>query len=80
MNQRAQHNELLGAQIYELFEQNKERYGSPRINQDLTALGIKCSQKRVARLMKEHDLVVRKLRRFVATTYSGHALPLRRTY
>lgn len=62
--------------ICELFEQSKGRYGSPRIHRDLQALGIRCSQKRVARLMKEHNLVVRKTRRFVATTNSGHTLPI----
>jgi transposase InsO family protein len=47
--------------------------GTPRIYQDLQALGIKCSRNRVAQLMKEHNLVVRKTRRFVATTDSDHA-------
>ena len=50
--------------------------GSPRIHRDLQALGIQCSQKRVARLMKEQNLVVRKPRKFMATTDSGHALPI----
>jgi transposase InsO family protein len=76
VSQRARHKELLVAQICELFEQSKGRYGSPRIYRDLQALGIKCSQKRVARLMKEQNLVMRKPRKFVATTDSGHALPV----
>jgi len=75
--------QLLVAQICELFEQSKGRYGSPRIYRDLQALGIRCSQmgircsqKRVARLMKEQNLVMRKPRKFVATTDAGHALPV----
>jgi transposase InsO family protein len=72
VSQRARQKELLVGQISQLFAQNKERYGSPRIHRDLQALGIKCSQKRVARLMKEQKLVTRKLRRFVTTTNSGH--------
>jgi len=73
---RARHKQLLVAQICELFAHNKGRYGSPRIHQDLQAAGIGCSRKRVARLMKEQNLAVRKPRRFVATTDSGHAFPV----
>ena len=76
VSQRARHKQLLVAQICELFEQSKGRYGSPRIYRDLQALGIRCSQKRVARLMKEQNLVMRKPRKFVTTTDSGHALPV----
>ena len=63
-------------QISQIFAHNKGRYGSPRIHRDLQAAGIRCSQKRVARLMKEQNLAVRKPRRFVATTDSGHAFPI----
>jgi len=76
VSQRAQQKELLVAHICELFHQSQSRYGSPRIHRDLQALGIRCSQKRVARLMKEQNLVVRKPRKFVATTDSGHAFPV----
>lgn len=76
VSQRARHKQLLVAQICELFEQSKGRYGSPRIYRDLQALGIRCSHKRVARLMKEQNLVVRRTRRFVATTDAGHAFPV----
>ena len=76
MSQRAQHKKELVTHISALFQENKGRYGSPRIHRDLQALGIKCSQKRVARLMKEQNLVVRPTRKFVATTDSGHALPV----
>lgn len=76
VSQRARQKELLVAQICELFHQSQGRYGSPRIYQDLQALGIRCSQKRVARLLKEQNLVLRKPRKFVATTDSGHALPV----
>jgi putative transposase len=75
-SQRARQKKQLAAQVGELFHASKRRYGSPRIHQDLQALGIKCSQKRVARLMKEQNLLVRKPRRFVTTTDSGHAFPV----
>ena len=76
VSQRAQQKQLVVSQICELFQQSKGRYGSPRIHRDLQALGIRCSQKRVARLMKEQNLIVRKPRRFVATTDSAHAFPV----
>ena len=73
---RQQQKETLVAHINELFRDSDGRYGSPRIHRDLQALGIKCSPKRVARLMKEHCLVVHKPRRFVVTTDSNHAFPV----
>lgn len=76
ISQRAHQRAMLVAHIRALFEQSKGRYGSPRIHRDLRALGIRCSQKRVAQLMKEQNLVVRKPRKFVATTDSAHAFPV----
>ena len=73
---RARQKKQLKAQVCELFHASKRRYGSPRIHRDLQALGIKCSQKRVARLMKEQNLMVHKPRKFVATTDSQHAFPI----
>ncbi len=76
MSQRAQYKKELISHIRALFQENKGRYGSPRIHRELQALGIGGSQKRVARLMREQNLVVRPTRRFVATTDSGHAFPV----
>lgn len=75
-SQRARQKKQLTAQVCEFFHASKGRYGSPRIHQDLQALGVRCSQKRVARLMKEQNLTVCKPRKFVATTDSGHAFPV----
>jgi transposase InsO family protein len=47
--------------------------GSLRTHRDLQGLGIRCSQKRVTQLMKEHRLVAYKPRKFVVTTDSNHA-------
>jgi putative transposase len=73
---RQQQTETLVAHICELFEESDGRYGSPRIHRDLKAAGIKCSSKRVARLMKEQHLKAQKPRRFVVTTDSNHAFPV----
>ena len=49
---------------------------SPRIHLELRGHGIRCSQKRVARLMRELELVAIKPRRFVVTTDSNHGFPV----
>jgi transposase InsO family protein len=76
VSQREQQKETLVAHICALFEASGGRYGSPRIHRDLEAMGIKCSPKRVAQLMKEQHLLARKPRKFVVTTDSNHAFPL----
>ena len=62
--------------INELFRDSDGRYGSPRIHRDLQALGIKCSPKRVAQIMREQRLIAHKPRKFVVTTDSNHAFPV----
>ena len=42
------------------FEQSGGTYGSPRVHRDLKANGIRCGQKRVARIMKENKLVAHR--------------------
>jgi putative transposase len=51
-------------------------YGSPRVHQDLQAQGIRCSRKRVARLMRENGIRAKQARRFKATTDSDHNEPV----
>lgn len=76
VSQRQQQKETLVAHIKEVFHASDRRYGSPRIHRDLQGSGIRCSQKRVAQLMKEHRLVAHKPRKFVVTTDSNHAFPV----
>lgn len=66
----------LGRVIQRIFEQKKGRYGSPRICRELRAAGQRCSQKRVARLMREQGLVARRPRRSVRTTAAASTLPV----
>lgn len=51
-------------------------YGAPRIHQDLKEDGEAVSRKRVARLMKEEQLVARAVKVFKRTTLSNHDLPV----
>ena len=57
--------------IRAVFEDSRETYGSPRVHDELRDRGIRCSRKRVARLMKEDQLVPKKARRFRVTTISA---------
>lgn len=62
--------------IRTIFEQNKRRYGSPRIYDEIRDRGIRCSRKRVARLMREMGLKARHKRKFKETTNSKHDYPV----
>jgi putative transposase len=68
-------NELLKL-IKDIFEENRETYGSPRVHRDLGDQGSRCSRKRVARLMRENGIKARQKRKFKATTDSGHDFPV----
>jgi putative transposase len=75
-SQRAQDNRRLLVQIRAVFEQHHRRYGSPRIHAELRAAGVKCSRKRVARLMRQEQLWACRARRYHKTTDSKHSHPV----
>lgn len=52
------------AHVYRVFKANKNTYGSPRVFQALKREGILTSEKRVARLMREHGLRARALKTY----------------
>ena len=67
----------LREQIGRIFEDSKQRYGSPRVQQQLRTLGQRVSRKRVAQIMKAAGLKVRQKRRYQpCTTESNHAYPV----
>jgi transposase InsO family protein len=66
----------LKAKIQSVFKEYEGRYGSPRVHLELCAQGFRCSPKRVARLMRELELVATKPLRFVTTTDSRHGFPV----
>lgn len=63
-------------EIQEIHRQSRQTYGSPRIHVDLQEKGIFCSENRVARLMKSHQITAKRKRKFVGTTDSNHDLPV----
>jgi transposase InsO family protein len=66
----------LARHIHALHVASGHNYGSPRILEDLKALGQKVGRKRVARLMRQTGLKALVRRRFKATTDSKHTHPI----
>ena len=58
------------------FEASRQRYGSPRVLEDLREQQIRVSRKRVVRLMQEEGLQARARKRFKSTTMSDHDQPV----
>jgi putative transposase len=58
------------------FAASKQRYGSPRIHEDLIEQQERVSRKRVVRLMQEDGLKARARKRFKCTTMSDHDQPV----
>jgi transposase InsO family protein len=68
---------LLLRHIQDIFTESRETYGSYRIHAELAEQGLRCSRKRVARLMQTYDLEPKTGRPFkVVTTDSNHNLPV----
>ena len=58
------------------FAASKQRYGSPRIHEDLIEQDEHVSRKRVVRLMQEDRLKARLRKRYKCTTMSDHDQPV----
>ncbi len=72
-SRRSREDRELKAIIRSVFEESRQTYGSPRILDELRDQGIRCGRKRVARLMKEDQMVPKKARRFRRTTVAVSA-------
>jgi transposase InsO family protein len=69
--------EDLSNRIQEAYKASRKTYGSPRVLKDLRKKGIRCSRKRVARIMRQNGLQgVQKARYRPRTTDSRHDLPI----
>lgn len=70
-------NRLWIEQIRRVYQENKGRYGSPRVTKQLHREGHVCNRKRVERLMRQHGLRgLSSRKRRVCTTNSDHDQPI----
>jgi putative transposase len=70
MSQHAQADVQLAEQLQVAYHAHRRLYGSPRLYVELHEQGIRCSRKRVARLMRELGLSARRTRHHTRTTRS----------
>lgn len=62
--------------IKEVFVECRAIYGSPRITSELRCLGHQVGRHRVARLMRQMDLITRFKQRYRRTRTSDHGIPV----
>jgi transposase InsO family protein len=75
-SRRWQDNQQLLEKIRCIHKQSRKTYGSPRVHAQLRKQGVACSRKRVAGLMRRHQIQAQPPNRRVRTTQSGHGLPV----
>ena len=75
-SQRELDNQQLDAEIREIYDNSKGRYGSPKIKKELVDRGRKVSKNRVARRMRKAGLRSKIRRKYRVTTDSRHNLPV----
>jgi transposase InsO family protein len=73
---RARANRQLVSRIRVVYQESDRTYGSPRIHEELRAQGVRCSEHRIARLMRLHRIRAKQARRFTVTTDAQHGLPV----
>jgi len=73
VSEHAKADEQLLKRIRSIHQAHRGVYGSPRVHDSLHDEGIRCSKKRVARLMREHDIRAKTVRRFKVTTRSDRS-------
>jgi putative transposase len=69
-------NEILTEQIRKVHQESRETYGSPRVYRELKARGVTCSENRVARLMREHNIKAKTRRKRRVTTKRDESHPV----
>ena len=63
-------------EIRRIHQHSRATYGSPRIHAELRAQGQRCNHKRLERLMQQHGIRARRVRRFRRTTEVSPSLPV----
>ena len=75
-SRRARANRLLDDRIRDIYVRHRQRYGSPRIADELRDEGMACSENRIARRMRVLELKAIQARKFKVTTDSNHSKPV----
>ena len=73
---RVQADAVLAARIRALHTGRRRAYGSPRVHRELRDQGIRCGEKRVARVMRENEIRAVAPKRYRVTTHSDHREPV----
>lgn len=73
---RGEKDRALVEQIRAIQKRHRRRYGSPRVWQELKNQGMAVGHNRVARLMRLHDLMCKKHKKFQITNNSRHTEPV----
>lgn len=66
----------LKQKIKQIYQKSRQRYGSPRIYQQLLREGYSIGKKRVERLMQELDIQAVAKKKYKSTTDSAHSKPV----
>ena len=69
-------NEVLLEKIETAYQNSYGTYGSPRIFEELREEEVDCSENRIARLMRQHDIVAIQEKRYKRTTRANPAHPV----
>ncbi|WP_444896961.1 IS3 family transposase [Microbulbifer sp. SSSA005] len=75
-SKRQQYQMELDGLVQQRFIASKERSGAPRLTRELASEGSKYNQKTVAASMRRQGLRAKAAKRYKATTYSKHGLPV----
>jgi putative transposase len=76
LSQHVQEDAALAEQIRAIHVHRRHTYGCPRIHAELQADGIRCSRKRIGRLLRQQGLVQERKRRTLRTTESDPQNPV----
>lgn len=70
-SRRQRENQVLLTAMHRIHDAVRQRYGSPRMHQELLAEGYRCGLNRVARLMRQAGLLAKRTVRFRSLTKAG---------
>ena len=73
---RQQENERLLSMIQTIHKESRQNYGSPKVYRRLRQQGEACNHKRVERLMRDHSIKAKRVKKFKVTTDSRHNEPV----